>query len=468
MAEPIIQTTQTGPGTGTAGEGNNNYVTGVAIHFAETEAANAGATYELELLSKPYDSAASLTSSLLTATLTPDVPGSYEILFTATLDGIPYPVIEIYRVKMSFSSFASPAWNEETQFDRAGNTKGWGPEREQFDRWINDTFEDHDGRIDDIETVLGSGVVHSDDDFGGDVSGTFDDISVDAVKGHTVGSLTNSQVLALDGSGNIVSLSRAGVDTAALPAATAFSGDVSGVYSSTSVDKVKGKTVGTLTDTQVLKVNGANIDTISRAKIDTSAVWTDTAHAGDVSGAYNVLSVDKVKGKTVGTLTDTELLQVSGSTIVTVAASALGALGLMGLYKRGGADESGLAANSRLTSFDTVVNALAGVTLSSSVFTFAIGTGKYIVMMLGRYTFSGAGNTATFVWYDTGATATHVNNINGGASASSTVCVNGNLPVTLIDTTAAAFSVEPRISAISGGTITATASMAKCLIMRVI
>ncbi len=140
------------------------------------------------------------------------------------------------------------------------------------------------------------------DAFSGDVSGTYDAVSVDKVKGVNVDltGLAADQVLKYDGTNFVATVVDLDATNDVLKT-DAFSGDVSGTYNAVSVDKVKGVNVDLtgLAADQVLKYDGTNFVATAVDLDATNDVLKTDAFAGDVSGTYNAVSVDKVKGVNV-------------------------------------------------------------------------------------------------------------------------------------------------------------------------
>lgn len=134
MANPIIQSTQVGPGAGTAGQGRSDLLTGVVVSLSDTNGANAGATYAWDFLDKPVGSAATLTSpGSSTPTFTPDVAGSYWV--RATVSGSAAGTSnEILAVPLANTGARIPAFGEQTEYDGGGNTKGWHEALDDFMR----------------------------------------------------------------------------------------------------------------------------------------------------------------------------------------------------------------------------------------------------------------------------------------------------------------------------------------------
>jgi hypothetical protein len=120
---PIIQTSGSVSGLGTAGQGREDLDVGETITFSDTEPSNSGQTYLWNLLDKPIGSSAVLTSPTSpTPTLVPDVVGSYRVsalvnsTFTSTIViAVPTPN-RLLRI---------PGFNEQLHYNGAGNQRGW-------------------------------------------------------------------------------------------------------------------------------------------------------------------------------------------------------------------------------------------------------------------------------------------------------------------------------------------------------
>ena len=89
-----------------------------------------------------------------------------------------------------------------------------------------------------------------------------------------------------------------------------LTGDVSGAYGSNTVDKIKNKSIASLT-AGFFKYDGSGF------VFDSNTYLTSLAHnlAGDVSGAYGSNTVDKIKNKSIATLT-AGFLKYNGSGFV--------------------------------------------------------------------------------------------------------------------------------------------------------
>jgi hypothetical protein len=131
MATPIIRSTGSTSGTIT-GHGRKDLVIGETVTLTDAETANVGATYIWTFLDTPVTSTASLSgASTPTATFSPDVTGSYRV--HCLVNGISYSE-EIIAVALSYTTARIPAYNELTQYDGDGNTKGWHTDQTLFMR----------------------------------------------------------------------------------------------------------------------------------------------------------------------------------------------------------------------------------------------------------------------------------------------------------------------------------------------
>lgn len=135
MATPIILSTGSLSGAGTAGQGRNNLQIGEVVTLSDTEVANAGGSYVWVLVDRPIGSSAALTNEFTaTPTFSPDVTGSYRI--QCTVDGTDVSV-EVLAVPLPNTSGRIPSFEEETQYDEAGNMKGWHEAMTAFMRAVD-------------------------------------------------------------------------------------------------------------------------------------------------------------------------------------------------------------------------------------------------------------------------------------------------------------------------------------------
>lgn len=311
----IILSTGSSSGPGTPGRGRQNLVIGETVTLSDTEVTNVAVSYLWEFVDIPIGSAAVLVdATTATPTFEPDVEGTYWV--KVTVNSL-FESSEELAVELPITNGRIPAFREKTEYDADGNTKGWHEAQTAFMRNVDTLIGDLLERVEDIEDLVSGGdLLHTTDVFVGDVSGTYATTSVDKVKGHTVGSLTNGEVLYKSGASAIGSLSRSKIDTSAVYTDTSFVGDVSGAYNVTSVDKVKGHTVGTLTLGQVVYKDGASsLASITRAAIDTTAVHSGDAAGGSIGGTYPT------------SLTVTKLNETGGPTALTIGAIADGQVG---------------------------------------------------------------------------------------------------------------------------------------------
>ena len=134
MATPIIQTTGSIAGAGTAGESRKDLTNPETVTFSDAEAANAGATYSWTILDAPFGSTNALVNpTTATPTLTTDAIGSWRIQCSA--NGQTSQII--IAVVLPNSSARIPSTGETNQYNESGNTEGWAESMDQFMRWTD-------------------------------------------------------------------------------------------------------------------------------------------------------------------------------------------------------------------------------------------------------------------------------------------------------------------------------------------
>ena len=135
MATPIILSTGSSSGAGTAGQGREDLEVGETVTLQDTEAANTGASYVWEFLNIPEGSSTTLVNpTTATPTFSPDISGSYWI--KTTVNGIESSS-EILSIPLTNTLGRIPAFEEETVYDAAGNLKGWHPALTFFMRQVD-------------------------------------------------------------------------------------------------------------------------------------------------------------------------------------------------------------------------------------------------------------------------------------------------------------------------------------------
>lgn len=132
---PIIQSSGSTSGPGTAGQGRNNLVAGETVTLSDTVAANVGASYAWAFEDAPIDTSPTLTDPLTpTPTFVVDPSttkaGSYRI--RCTVNGLFSSVIVI-AVPLANTGARIPSFEEELEYNGGGNTKGW---HESQTRWM--------------------------------------------------------------------------------------------------------------------------------------------------------------------------------------------------------------------------------------------------------------------------------------------------------------------------------------------
>jgi hypothetical protein len=132
MATPIIQSTGSVSGAGTAGQGRKDLDIGETVTLSDTEPLNSGASYVWLMEDRPIGSATVLNNpNTATPTFVPDVTGSYRV--RATVNGTSFSV-EVFAVPLPNTGARIPSFEEELQYDGGGNTKGWHEALTEFMR----------------------------------------------------------------------------------------------------------------------------------------------------------------------------------------------------------------------------------------------------------------------------------------------------------------------------------------------
>jgi len=144
VATPIIQSTGSVSGAGTAGQGRNDLVPGETVTLSDTEAGNAGASYFWVFDDTPIGTAPTLLNPT-TATPSfvvdadPALAGSYRVRYT--VDGA-FVSVEVIAVPLETLGSRIPSFEEETQYDKNGNLKGWHEALTAFMRSTDDAIGD--------------------------------------------------------------------------------------------------------------------------------------------------------------------------------------------------------------------------------------------------------------------------------------------------------------------------------------
>jgi hypothetical protein len=109
----------------------------VVVNLSDTHPSNAGASYVWIFIDKPIGSAAVLSNAnTSTPSFTPDTEGSYWIKCTVS-GSATGESNEILAVPLANTGSRIPAFNEETQYDGNGNTKGWHEAQDDFMRAVD-------------------------------------------------------------------------------------------------------------------------------------------------------------------------------------------------------------------------------------------------------------------------------------------------------------------------------------------
>lgn len=126
MAIPIIQTTGSVSGAGTAGEGRNDLVAAELITLSDEEAANAGADYVWTMTDRPIGSTAVLLNPTSpNPVFTVDASGaegSYKIRCLVNNTDESFIIIGL---PLPNTGARIPSFQEEAGYNAGGNTKGW-------------------------------------------------------------------------------------------------------------------------------------------------------------------------------------------------------------------------------------------------------------------------------------------------------------------------------------------------------
>jgi hypothetical protein len=144
VATPIIQSTGSVSGAGTAGQGRNDLVPGETVTLSDTEPLNLGATYFWVFDDTPIGTSPTLLNH---TTATPsfvadadaEKAGSYRV--RCTVNGT-FVSVEVLAVPLENTGARIPSFEEETQYDKAGNLKGWHEAMTVFMRSVDQILGD--------------------------------------------------------------------------------------------------------------------------------------------------------------------------------------------------------------------------------------------------------------------------------------------------------------------------------------
>jgi hypothetical protein len=127
VATPIIQSSGSVSGLGTAGQGRSDLVPGETVTLSDVEVGNVSSTYFWEFDDYPIGTSPTLlnpttaTPSFVTDA-DPGKAGSYRV--RCTVDGV-FISVEVLAVPLAVTGARIPSFEEETQYDKNGNLKGW-------------------------------------------------------------------------------------------------------------------------------------------------------------------------------------------------------------------------------------------------------------------------------------------------------------------------------------------------------
>jgi len=142
VATPIIHSVGSGSGAGSAGQGRNDLVPGETVTLSDAEALNAASVYFWEFDDFPIGTAPVLlnpTTATPSFVVNPSalLAGSYRI--RCTVDGA-FLSVEVLAVPLATTGARIPSFEEETQYDAAGNVKGWHEAQTVFMRAVDATL----------------------------------------------------------------------------------------------------------------------------------------------------------------------------------------------------------------------------------------------------------------------------------------------------------------------------------------
>ncbi|MBW2691000.1 MAG: hypothetical protein JRE57_00020 [Deltaproteobacteria bacterium] len=311
---PIIQSTGSTSGAGTAGQGRNDLVAGETLTLSDAEATNVGAAYLWTLDDRPIGSTAVLSSATsATPTYVADLEGSYRA--KCIVDTL-HSATEVHAVPLAVTGSRIPSFAEQTQYDAAGNLKGWHEALDDFMR--------------QVDSLLGSGGPHaaSHQDGGGD------EISVTGLSGL----LADVQTPATHAAAHL----SAGADTLTLTDAEIAAANKDGVAGTASM-----RTLGT-------GAQQATAGTDARL----SDARTPTSHAAShQDGGGDEVSVAGLSG-----------LLADGQTPTTHAAS----------HQNGGGDEISVAGLSGVLADDQSADTIKTTAGPTALAVGAVADGEYL------------------------------------------------------------------------------------------
>lgn len=138
MAIPIIQSTGSVSGAGTAGEGRNDLVAAELMVLSDTEVANAGADYQWTMVDRPIGSTAVLLNpTSATPSFTVDSAGTEGSYRVRCLVNSTDEAILVLGFPLPNTASRIPSFQEENFYNAGSNDKGWHESQTQWMRAAN-------------------------------------------------------------------------------------------------------------------------------------------------------------------------------------------------------------------------------------------------------------------------------------------------------------------------------------------
>lgn len=140
ITTPIIQKTGVTSGPSVAGQGSNDLVEGERVDLADLEPANVGSAYLWEFEDSPVGTNPTMVDPS-TATphffvdADPSLAGSYRVL--CNVDGLEFST-EVFAKPLTNTGARIPSFQEQEEYDEAGNPVGWHEAQTTYMRVVDD------------------------------------------------------------------------------------------------------------------------------------------------------------------------------------------------------------------------------------------------------------------------------------------------------------------------------------------